>query len=319
MEFSSPNALYYGAKGDGTTDDTAALQVALNARKIVQLPAGTYRITSALVPQNGGGVVGAGVGLTNIQAYNLTGPAIYAPAGAGRLDGFTLIGNSTGGSVGILGDDDHSPNRGRWGDIEISLFEVGFKLIHSPGSAGIYHNEFGSMGITLCGTGIYLDGWDGATFFTINNNHWDVVTTTNCITGLNIVYAAGVFMNSFSAENGTDGIIITHGHRIIILGGWLESCTNYIHIENVVKNFVYLGSVKATFEELAYTYNEERSDLIPWRHGTYGSPHYQLCGRWFFQHLEAAAPGKFVLLSPDGSRWSLSIDNAGVPAWTKLV
>jgi len=44
----------YNAKGDGITDDTAALQAALNAQgtagksDVVYLPAGTYKITATL-------------------------------------------------------------------------------------------------------------------------------------------------------------------------------------------------------------------------------------------------------------------------------
>ena len=38
----------FGAVGDGTTDDTAAIQAALNTGKYVYLPKGTYRTTSSL-------------------------------------------------------------------------------------------------------------------------------------------------------------------------------------------------------------------------------------------------------------------------------
>ena len=39
----------FGAVGDGETDDTAAIQAALDAAVVVSLPAGTYKITSTLV------------------------------------------------------------------------------------------------------------------------------------------------------------------------------------------------------------------------------------------------------------------------------
>jgi hypothetical protein len=39
----------YGAVGDGSTDDTAALQAALDSNQIVWVPPGSYRITSNLV------------------------------------------------------------------------------------------------------------------------------------------------------------------------------------------------------------------------------------------------------------------------------
>jgi hypothetical protein len=39
----------YGAKGDGTTDDTAAFQNALNENRVVYVPGGTYKLTSGIV------------------------------------------------------------------------------------------------------------------------------------------------------------------------------------------------------------------------------------------------------------------------------
>lgn len=46
------NVFDYGAKGDGTTDDTVAIQAAINnPGKVVYFPAGTYVISDTLVPQ----------------------------------------------------------------------------------------------------------------------------------------------------------------------------------------------------------------------------------------------------------------------------
>lgn len=50
----------FGAVGDGTTDDTAAIQAALAASKSVYIPSGTYLVTGSLTPQDGGVVRGAG-------------------------------------------------------------------------------------------------------------------------------------------------------------------------------------------------------------------------------------------------------------------
>lgn len=45
----SHNVKYYGAAGDGVTDDTVSIQAAINATDVVFFPEGTYRVTSTLV------------------------------------------------------------------------------------------------------------------------------------------------------------------------------------------------------------------------------------------------------------------------------
>ncbi|WP_420803675.1 glycosyl hydrolase family 28-related protein [Saccharothrix deserti] len=72
------NVLGFGAKGDGTTDDTSALQHAVDCAvrdvpphaeaasdgKVVHLPPGDYRITAPLIVSNGCILEGAGTGTT---------------------------------------------------------------------------------------------------------------------------------------------------------------------------------------------------------------------------------------------------------------
>jgi hypothetical protein len=75
----SPSAVFnvksYGAKGDGTTNDTTAIQAALDAANsagggTVFCPPGRYKVTTALVPYSKVAIVGAGAGAT-----------IFAPSG----------------------------------------------------------------------------------------------------------------------------------------------------------------------------------------------------------------------------------------------
>jgi hypothetical protein len=68
------NALDYGAKGDGTTDDTAALQAAATAAAYGTLfiPKGTYKVTSTVNLPRSINVKGAGQDATIIQGYTLS-------------------------------------------------------------------------------------------------------------------------------------------------------------------------------------------------------------------------------------------------------
>ena len=52
IEGAAVNVLDYGATGDGTTDDTAAIQAAINAGGAVYLPAGTYSVTGITLDDN---------------------------------------------------------------------------------------------------------------------------------------------------------------------------------------------------------------------------------------------------------------------------
>lgn len=56
-----PSVFEFGAKGDGITDDTSAIQQALNSGKgPVTLPAGRYLLTNSLQVPSGGGIQGVG-------------------------------------------------------------------------------------------------------------------------------------------------------------------------------------------------------------------------------------------------------------------
>lgn len=70
----------FGAKGDGTTDDTLACQSALNNSLIVRFPTGTYKLTSVLTGTIQHQITGDGIGNTNFNPSFTTTPAIAISA-----------------------------------------------------------------------------------------------------------------------------------------------------------------------------------------------------------------------------------------------
>jgi len=109
---SAENSIYnvkdYGAKGDGSTDDTTSIQNAINAADsagggIVFLPQGTYNITSTLSLKSGIAFVGAGQGAVTL---NYSGNSVAIDINDNgewyyRLADFCLYKASGSGTIGI--------------------------------------------------------------------------------------------------------------------------------------------------------------------------------------------------------------------------
>ena len=74
------SVLDYGAVGDGVTDDTAAIQSAIDTGRKVLVPVGQYRITSTLVAVNATNIYGEGIDseiindVNDVTALELQGP-----------------------------------------------------------------------------------------------------------------------------------------------------------------------------------------------------------------------------------------------------
>jgi len=94
----------FGAVGDGTTDDTAAIQAAINTGASVYLPTGTYKITSTLTFPNTVSVFrGAGRESSIISCNGVTGAVLKAAAITyfrPQWQDFAIAGNSSTG-IGI--------------------------------------------------------------------------------------------------------------------------------------------------------------------------------------------------------------------------
>lgn len=72
----------FGAVGDSVTDDTAAFQAALNAANCVHIPAGVYKITSALLPHANQTIFGDGVNQSTLKAATIGMIVISYPSGS---------------------------------------------------------------------------------------------------------------------------------------------------------------------------------------------------------------------------------------------
>ena len=94
-----PSVLDFGAKGDGVTDDTAAVNAALARGGLVYFPAGTY-----LVARLTAGVAGTwlrGDGPSTVLRKNASGPVLTLNGSRVRVSDLTVDGN--GGAFGGTG------------------------------------------------------------------------------------------------------------------------------------------------------------------------------------------------------------------------
>lgn len=124
----------YGLKGDGQSDDTAALQAAIQAQKRITLPQGRYRITGSLVLDAGCGIAGSGtldVDFDTLQADG-SNAALRCQGSNIRIEGIKIAKRFVDGSYGIgilLGGQGHKDIRIHGVDISGYSARYGIHLV----------------------------------------------------------------------------------------------------------------------------------------------------------------------------------------------
>jgi len=115
--YNSPaNVKMYGAVGDGATDDTTAIQAAIDASRMVYFPAGTYLVTSTLTVNTANTSLfgdGGNLSISKIISSATSGPVIQVKARSPRIEGLSIAATSarraasttTGHGILMGGDD----------------------------------------------------------------------------------------------------------------------------------------------------------------------------------------------------------------------
>ncbi|WP_246560513.1 glycoside hydrolase family 55 protein [Kitasatospora kifunensis] len=213
------NVKTYGATGNGTTDDTAALQAALSAAPAggtVYLPPGTYLVSSPLTVN----------GLT-VYGANATSTAIRIAAGFSGSEAINLTGN---------------------GSIVQGLTVTGISTTYSSNPACDAIRITNAMRCTVRDVVVtYVNGWSvnvlpsgtGSCLWTI----LDSIHTYQVNQGIHILgvtgsgYNAGAYLVNCNVEQtaGGDGLLLEDAHDVLIsnLEGWnLSTSTgNTLHIK----------------------------------------------------------------------------------------
>lgn len=267
------NVKWFGAVGDGVTDDTQALQAALaslgNSGGLVFVPAGTYLFNETLVIGSGQTVMGVGSSNGSTLLYTGTGSAVDIDTDAClskihvRKDpslwtGDWNLDNPVSG-VRLTG------SRGRAEDIYISRFEIGLHLIGE--GRGCAYNQVFLRQIYNCHKAIVLDAT------TVNGaNGW---VNENTIYGGAISIQSSYLQNpSYSTSWGIymDCHTTNFPNNNKFIGVSIEGVNNGIRIVGVYNTFLnprieIPGTVKIVFQHL----EESGVCQYNWIFGTYGA------------------------------------------------
>jgi len=196
---------WFGAKGDGTTDDSAALQAALNTGSVI-IPGGNY-ITTTLYPTNGALIMGRGKSTVLRLKSGSSGYVIDTGTNQVDLANFALDGGGSASDYSVAS----SPGVIHGANINV---DRGVHII------GVDAYNFSGYGLVFSGTGSSSPRISSATI-------------ANCIVTNN--HAGAWFKASSTAEyTSFTGNTITKCYK----GLW-NQCANVECTGNVVKDCTY--------------------------------------------------------------------------------
>ena len=300
----------YGATGDGVTDDTAAIQAALNNASVITrgaivfMPAGDYLVTSTLRVYAGVTLQGAGPGSPNnpgtklIAASGFTGPVIgtYNGTAPNYYSHWTVIkdlqvnaANQTSGDgiwlrrIGELATIDR---------VEVSSACSNGIAIEGE-STPVVLGYLSVMGNGRCGngSGVYINGSQ------YTNNYIEYISGDNnydALLKVNYLYRANLYLGGFKAErtnastmnqviwleNGGSGNLIIGSGKIHFggLGGNGSTVLYNTKGTSSIGRFVVLGGIYYDTSTVNYSWYYASDDST-----TPNKSFINLNGRPFYQ------------------------------------
>lgn len=226
------NVKAYGAKGDGTTDDTAAIQAAIDAAELVggtvYFPPGTYLISSALVV-DASGIALRGAGRdTKIKQSSTTADALQAEGYSHHVENLLVEGPASGSGRGIVYDNGTGtvPTIGltTWINVTVQNFgSHGWELVKPE-----QHRSLGCASQKNGGAGLYMH--DGGTGKGVDNTMIQFRASDNVgqqihlknITATTLINCQGLRNGIAAATAGVHGLMSQNCQETVVIGGDYE-------------------------------------------------------------------------------------------------
>jgi len=223
LTFGEPhNVKWYGATGNGSTDDTVALQRALDNSLSILVPAGTYKVTDDLTLRDGHRIVGVGRTNTIFSKSNYAG-AVFLGIDTDYITIESLSITGPGFAVG-------SSNKGI--DLHVSSNEIITNIrlqdvtVSAMNDTGIYIGtgftvNYENVRCTDCGfAGIWVDGGDSHTFDSCNTKNTVIGFYVNNPTGFG---PTTIVFNACYAEQAGAGFKLNDANNAVLNGCGVEA------------------------------------------------------------------------------------------------
>jgi hypothetical protein len=213
----------FGAVGDGTTDDTDALQAALDSGLSVRLAAATYRVTAPLILLGGKRRL-FGSGLDTVLQYEGEGYALQVNVGDDDISTKTYVevadltveGNEQSG--GLYAWD---VARCRFENLALTGHGLHGALLEMAISCRLTHlhaSDNGGDGLRIA-NGVKAD----VQFSSNQNAVLGGTFLSNVGAGVRIHRSNGNVLHGIDATGNEDGVVIAGGARNVIDGAWIEN------------------------------------------------------------------------------------------------
>ena len=213
------NVKSYGATGNGSTDDTSAINAAYAASNEVYFPPGTYKYTGQLVLGAGKKMFGCGANISILTIATTSGTAALSVTGNGTggvvIVGMDIYQTSTGGVLSWAGDPSSLVI-----DVRMTFFQTvsatSTAFVFSAGGGFFENGSWGTLAASGPATGFQINSTGPLFLYSVQPEHY--TTTAVLVNG-----ASNVFWQNCECESTPVPVSITGNSTNIYFHGVFET------------------------------------------------------------------------------------------------